>query len=194
MHLPVSSHPPAPSHQQPSPASNSNSPSTPEGCGTQDLPTDQSSSYRDPSPSPFSTDGTLQDCFGQPIPQPASFPTLPPARTSLTVTSTVVSSPPLSSGTNKKVKKKSKKHKDKDREKDKVKQTERANTSSPSPVELREESRKAKKRPAAEMNRDEIQTNPDQEGVFHSLVYLHNYIFKNTVFRFNATNLLKQYP
>uniref|UniRef100_A0A8C6LDT8 Elongation factor for RNA polymerase II 2 n=1 Tax=Nothobranchius furzeri TaxID=105023 RepID=A0A8C6LDT8_NOTFU len=58
-HLPISSHPPAPSHQQPSPASNSNSPSTPEGCGTQDLPMDQSSSCRDPSPSPVSADGTL---------------------------------------------------------------------------------------------------------------------------------------
>uniref|UniRef100_A0A3B4XWV5 Elongation factor for RNA polymerase II 2 n=1 Tax=Seriola lalandi dorsalis TaxID=1841481 RepID=A0A3B4XWV5_SERLL len=58
-HLPISSHPPAPSHQQPSPASNSNSPSTPEGCGTQDLPIDQSSSCRDPSPSPFSSDRTL---------------------------------------------------------------------------------------------------------------------------------------
>uniref|UniRef100_A0A3Q1GXN9 Elongation factor for RNA polymerase II 2 n=1 Tax=Acanthochromis polyacanthus TaxID=80966 RepID=A0A3Q1GXN9_9TELE len=41
------------------PASNSNSPSTPEGCGTQDLPMDQSSSCRDPSPSPFSSDRTL---------------------------------------------------------------------------------------------------------------------------------------
>uniref|UniRef100_A0A8D3DJ12 Elongation factor for RNA polymerase II 2 n=2 Tax=Scophthalmus maximus TaxID=52904 RepID=A0A8D3DJ12_SCOMX len=58
-HLPVSSHPPAPSHQQPSPASNSNSPSTPEGCGTQDLPMDQSSSCREPSPGPFSSDRTL---------------------------------------------------------------------------------------------------------------------------------------
>uniref|UniRef100_A0A3Q0R4M4 Elongation factor for RNA polymerase II 2 n=1 Tax=Amphilophus citrinellus TaxID=61819 RepID=A0A3Q0R4M4_AMPCI len=53
-HLPISSYPPAPSHQQPSPASNSNSPSTPEGCGTQDLPMDQSSSCRDPSPRSFS--------------------------------------------------------------------------------------------------------------------------------------------
>uniref|UniRef100_G3P2F5 Elongation factor for RNA polymerase II 2 n=1 Tax=Gasterosteus aculeatus aculeatus TaxID=481459 RepID=G3P2F5_GASAC len=41
------------------PASNSNSPSTPEGCGTQDLPIGQSSSCRDPSPSPFSSDRTL---------------------------------------------------------------------------------------------------------------------------------------
>uniref|UniRef100_A0A672HBF6 OCEL domain-containing protein n=1 Tax=Salarias fasciatus TaxID=181472 RepID=A0A672HBF6_SALFA len=58
--LPISSHPPAPSHQQPSPASHSNSPSTPEGCGTQDLPMDQSSSCTDPSPSPFSSSKTLQ--------------------------------------------------------------------------------------------------------------------------------------
>ncbi|KAG7229775.1 hypothetical protein INR49_012571 [Caranx melampygus] len=113
-HLPISSHPPAPSHQQPSPASNSNSPSTPEGCGTQDLPMDQSSSCRDPSPSPFSSsDGTLQDCFRHPvpIPRPASSPSPPPLpppppppppRTSLTVTSTVITSPPLSSSTNKK--------------------------------------------------------------------------------------------
>uniref|UniRef100_A0A8C4Z970 Elongation factor for RNA polymerase II 2 n=1 Tax=Gadus morhua TaxID=8049 RepID=A0A8C4Z970_GADMO len=41
-----------PTHLPPSPASHSNSPSTPEGCGTQDLPLDQSSSCRDPSPSP----------------------------------------------------------------------------------------------------------------------------------------------
>uniref|UniRef100_I3KX35 Elongation factor for RNA polymerase II 2 n=1 Tax=Oreochromis niloticus TaxID=8128 RepID=I3KX35_ORENI len=58
-HLPISSHPPAPSHQQPSPASNTNSPSTPEGCGTQDLPVDQSSSCRDPSPKSFSSDRSL---------------------------------------------------------------------------------------------------------------------------------------
>uniref|UniRef100_A0A672HBE5 OCEL domain-containing protein n=1 Tax=Salarias fasciatus TaxID=181472 RepID=A0A672HBE5_SALFA len=58
--LPISSHPPAPSHQQPSPASHSNSPSTPEGCGTQDLPMDQSSSCTDPSPSPFSSSKTLK--------------------------------------------------------------------------------------------------------------------------------------
>uniref|UniRef100_A0AAX7UFG9 OCEL domain-containing protein n=1 Tax=Astatotilapia calliptera TaxID=8154 RepID=A0AAX7UFG9_ASTCA len=58
-HLPISSHPPAPSHQQPSPASNTNSPSTPEGCGTQDLPVDQSSSCRDPSPKSFSSNRSL---------------------------------------------------------------------------------------------------------------------------------------
>uniref|UniRef100_A0A8P4KKQ6 Elongation factor for RNA polymerase II 2 n=1 Tax=Dicentrarchus labrax TaxID=13489 RepID=A0A8P4KKQ6_DICLA len=100
-HLPISSHPPAPSHQQPSPASNSNSPSTPEGCGTQDLPMDQSSSCRDPSPSPFSSDRALQDRY----------------------------SPPLSSSTKKK--KKSKKHKEKDREREKGKQTERSSRSPP---------------------------------------------------------------
>uniref|UniRef100_A0A669DYE9 Elongation factor for RNA polymerase II 2 n=1 Tax=Oreochromis niloticus TaxID=8128 RepID=A0A669DYE9_ORENI len=99
-HLPISSHPPAPSHQQPSPASNTNSPSTPEGCGTQDLPVDQSSSCRDPSPKSFSSDRSLQD-----------------------LTSTVISSPPLSNITSKKVKKKSKKHKDKDREREKGKQS-----------------------------------------------------------------------
>uniref|UniRef100_A0A8C9XL88 Elongation factor for RNA polymerase II 2 n=1 Tax=Sander lucioperca TaxID=283035 RepID=A0A8C9XL88_SANLU len=126
-HLPISSHPPAPSHQQPSPASNSNSPSTPEGCGTQDLPMDQSSSCRDPSPSPFSSDRTLQD-----------------------LTSTVITSPPLSSSTNKKFKKKSKKHKDKDREREKGKRTEKGSRSPPSVAEQAEETRRAKKKRSAE--------------------------------------------
>uniref|UniRef100_A0AAQ6AE91 OCEL domain-containing protein n=1 Tax=Amphiprion ocellaris TaxID=80972 RepID=A0AAQ6AE91_AMPOC len=107
-HLPISSHPPAPSHQQPSPASNSNSPSTPEGCGTQDLPMDQSSSCRDPSP----------------------------------ITSTVITSPPLSSSTHKKFKKKSKKHKDKDREREKGKRTERESSIPQSVAKPPEESRR----------------------------------------------------
>ncbi|XP_069022570.1 RNA polymerase II elongation factor ELL2 [Embiotoca jacksoni] len=150
-HLPISSHPPAPSHQQPSPASNTNSPSTPEGCGTQDLPMDQSSSCRDPSPSPFSTDRTPQDRYRHPapVPRPAPSPSPPPC-TSLTVISTVVTSPPLSSSTNKKVKKKSKKHKDKDREREKGKRTERGSISPPSVAEQAEGSQRVKKRLSAE--------------------------------------------
>ncbi|CAG5983369.1 unnamed protein product [Menidia menidia] len=144
-HLPISSHPPAPSHQQPSPASNSNSPSTPEGCGTQDLPIDQSSSCRDPSPSPFSSDRTQPDRYQHPVPRPVASPSPPPC-TTLTVTSTVISSPPLSSSTNKKFKKKSKKHKDKDRERGKEKQTERASISPPLVAEQAEKSHRAKKK------------------------------------------------
>uniref|UniRef100_A0A3Q1JHE6 OCEL domain-containing protein n=1 Tax=Anabas testudineus TaxID=64144 RepID=A0A3Q1JHE6_ANATE len=108
--------------------SNSNSPSTPEGCGTQDLPIDQSSSCRDPSPTDFSSDRTLQDHYRHPItvPRPTSSHS-PSPRTSLTVTSTVITSPNLTSSTNK-FKKKSKKHKDKDREREKGKWTERASS------------------------------------------------------------------
>ncbi|XP_060898228.1 RNA polymerase II elongation factor ELL2 [Labrus mixtus] len=167
-HLPVSSHPPAPSHQQPSPASHSNSPSTPEGCGTQDLPIDQSSSCRDPSPSPFPPDRTLPDRFRHPVPVPRPAispspppppPPPPPLCTSLTVTSTVISSPPSSSSTNKKFKKKSKKHKEKDREREKGKRTERDTRSPPS-----EETRKAKKRRSAEEeSREVIEKNPPKD-------------------------------
>ncbi|XP_011612499.2 RNA polymerase II elongation factor ELL2 [Takifugu rubripes] len=148
-HLPVSSHPPVPSHQQPTLASNSNSPSTPEGCGTQDLPLDQSSSCRDPSPSPFASGGTLQESYRHlsSAPGPTSSPSPPPC-TSLTVTSTVITSPPLSS--NKKFKKKSKKHKEKDREKDKGKRAERCGTSPPNVAEQPEETRRTKKRRSAE--------------------------------------------
>ncbi|XP_041638540.1 RNA polymerase II elongation factor ELL2 isoform X2 [Cheilinus undulatus] len=161
-HLPISSHPPAPSHQQPSPASHSNSPSTPEGCGTQDLPMDQSSSCRDPSPSPFSSDRTLQDRYRHPVPVPAPTPTPSPpplpSCTSLTVTSTVISSPPSSSSTNKKFKKKSKKHKEKDREREKGKRIER-DRSPPS-----EETRKSKKRRNAEdESREDIDKNPHKD-------------------------------
>ncbi|KAJ3601894.1 hypothetical protein NHX12_029655 [Muraenolepis orangiensis] len=129
-HLPVSSHnQPASSrhhHQQPSPASNSNSPSTPEGCGTQDLPLDQSSSCRDPSPSPTrsppSSDRTPLDRY-----QPVS--ASPAPRTSLTVSSSVISSSttsPFTLGSTSKKAKKSKKHKEKDREKHKTKDREKA--------------------------------------------------------------------
>ncbi|XP_036956844.1 RNA polymerase II elongation factor ELL2 [Acanthopagrus latus] len=176
-HLPISSHPPAPSHQQPSPASNSNSPSTPEGCGTQDLPMDQSSSCRDPSPSPFASDRNPQDRYRHPvpvpIPRPAASPSPPPPPpllppppppppvTSLTVTSTVITSPPLPSSTNKKYKKKSKKHKDKDREREKGKRTESGSRSPPNMAEQAEETRRVKKRRGAEeASREVIDKNP----------------------------------
>ncbi|XP_042357933.1 RNA polymerase II elongation factor ELL2 [Plectropomus leopardus] len=166
-HLPISSHPPAPSHQQPSPASNSNSPSTPEGCGTQDLPMDQSSSCRDPSPSPFSSDRSLQDSYRHPVPvpRPASSPIPPPPPcTSLTVTSTVITSPPSPSSTNKKLKKKSKKHKDKDREREKGKRTEKGSRSPPSVAVQAEETRRAKKkRSAEEENSSVIVKNPHKD-------------------------------
>ncbi|XP_071351614.1 RNA polymerase II elongation factor ELL2 [Trachinotus anak] len=190
-HLPISSHPPAPSHQQPSPASNSNSPSTPEGCGTQDLPMDQSSSCRDPSPSPFSSERTLQDHFRHPapIPTPASSPS-PPPRTSLTVTSTVITSPPLSSSSNKKVKKKSKKHKDKDREKEKGKRSEKGSSSPPIVVERAEECRKAKKRRSAEEEKREVinknphkdqdKEKPVQSTEFSSTIEMPDYAVKYT--------------
>ena len=185
-HLPISSHPPAPSHQQPSPASNSNSPSTPEGCGTQDLPMDQSSSCRDPSPSPFASDRNPQDRYRHPvpvpIPRPAASPSPPPPPpllppppppppvTSLTVTSTVITSPPLPSSTNKKYKKKSKKHKDKDREREKGKRTESGSRSPPNMAEQAEETRRVKKRRGAEeASREVIDKNPHKaKGLFLS--------------------------
>lgn len=162
-HLPVSSHPPAPSHQQPTLASNSNSPSTPEGCGTQDLPVDQSSSCRDPSPSLFPAGGALQERYRHPaaVPGPASSPSPPPC-TSLTVTSTAITSPPLSS--NKKFKKKSKKHKEKDREKDKGKRAVRCSTSPPNVAEPPEETRSKKRRSAEEESRVIVNKSPHSDG------------------------------
>ncbi|XP_071774907.1 RNA polymerase II elongation factor ELL2 [Centroberyx gerrardi] len=180
-HLPISSHPPAPSHQQPSPASNSNSPSTPEGRGTQDLPLDQSSSCRDPSPSPtrspLSSDRTPQDRYRPPVPvpRPATSPS-PLPRTSLTVTSTVVISPPSSSSTSKKSKKKSKKHKEKDREREKEKRKEKGSCSPTSVADQAEESHRPRKRHSAEEElREVITKNPpkdqdssDKEKAVHS--------------------------
>ncbi|XP_034023009.1 RNA polymerase II elongation factor ELL2 isoform X2 [Thalassophryne amazonica] len=117
-HPPVSSHAPAPSHQQPSPASSSNSPSTPEGCGTQDLPMDQGSSCMDPSPSPFRSNGSLQSHVRHSVPRPVTCNS-PPPNASVIVTSTVKrTSSSVTSSTNKKFKKKTKKHKEKDREKE----------------------------------------------------------------------------
>ncbi|KAJ0023584.1 hypothetical protein NQD34_003483 [Periophthalmus magnuspinnatus] len=86
----LSSHPRAINHQL-SPASSSHSPSTPEGCGTQDLPLDQSSTCRDPPRDP------------NPSPQ-----------SSYRAGSARAPSPPEEP---RKAKKKSKKHKEKEREK-----------------------------------------------------------------------------
>lgn len=184
-HLPVSSHPPAPSHQQLSPTSNS--PSTPEGCGTQDLPMDQSSSCRDPSPSPFSR--SLPDRCQHPVPRAAASPSPPPCA-SLTVTSSVISSPPLPNNTSKKFKKKSKKHKDKDRGRDKGKQTERA-SSCPSVVPAQaEESHTVKKRrsskeaieQAVEKNpyKDQVKEKPVQSSESSSKTEMPDYVAKYT--------------
>ncbi|XP_041744571.1 RNA polymerase II elongation factor ELL2 isoform X2 [Coregonus clupeaformis] len=122
--LPVSHRPP-PSHQ-PGPGSNSNSPSTPEGRGTQDLPLDQSSTCLDPSSSsPIATSsppGRTANRYGPRMPPPASsspqsHPALTTISTSSSSSSTIV--PPPSPSSSKKSKKKSKKHKEKDREKEK---------------------------------------------------------------------------
>ncbi|CAL8354613.1 unnamed protein product [Gadus morhua 'NCC'] len=140
-HLPASSH--HHHHQQPSPASHSNSPSTPEGCGTQDLPLDQSSSCRDPSPSPTRSpppsDRTPLDRYLPPgpgpaaSPPPAPAPAPPPPRTSLTVSSTVISSSPVPFSSTSKKPKKAKKHKEKDREREKGKRKEKS-SSGPTPT------------------------------------------------------------
>lgn len=160
-HLPVSSHPPVPSHQQPTLASNSNSPSTPEGCGTQDLPVDQSSSCRDPSPGLFPPGGALQEPYRHlaSVPAPASSPSPPPC-TSLTVPS--IASPPLSS--NKKFKKKSKKHKEKDREKDKGKRAVRCSSSPANVAEQPEETRTKKRRSPEEESRVIVSKSPLSDG------------------------------
>ncbi|XP_013872507.1 RNA polymerase II elongation factor ELL2 [Austrofundulus limnaeus] len=184
-HLPISSHPPP--HQQPSPASNSNSPSTPEGCGTQDLPTDQSSSCRDPSPGPLPSDRTLQDQCRHPVPRASASPSPPPC-TSLTVTSTVITSPPLSSSTNKKLKKKSKKHKD--REKNKGKQTDGARFAPPIVAEQAEDNRRVKKKRSAEQDcgeapdktshKDQVKEKPVQSTESSSKLESPDYVVKYT--------------
>ncbi|XP_077429891.1 RNA polymerase II elongation factor ELL2 [Vanacampus margaritifer] len=178
------SHLPVPSHQQPSPASTSNSPSTPDGCGTQDLPLDQSSSCRDPSPSPLSSEKALLQHYQAPI--PATSPSPPPCA-SLTVTSTVISSPTLSTSDNMKFKKKSKKHKDKDRQRDKGKRTERGSNSSPSIVEQAKESPKSKKerREVTDKNPHTYQDYPEKEknrgqSVFSSTIEAPDYEIKYT--------------
>lgn len=115
---------------------------------------DQSSSCRDPSPSPLSSDRPLQDRPLHPVPppKPAKSPSLPPCN-SLTVNSTS----PSTSSSSKKAKKKSKKHKEKDRTKEK-----RVESSSglPSADEHKDESQKSKKRRAnKETNRGIISEN-----------------------------------
>ncbi|KAK6319590.1 hypothetical protein J4Q44_G00108010 [Coregonus suidteri] len=120
--LPVSHRPP-PSHQ-PGPGSNSNSPSTPEGRGTQDLPLDQSSTCLDPSSSsPIATSsppGRTANRYGPRMPPPASSsPQSHPALTTISTSSSSTIVPPPSPSSSKKSKKKSKKHKEKDREKEK---------------------------------------------------------------------------
>lgn len=189
--LPISSHPPALSHQQPSPASHSNSPSTPEGCGTQDLPLDQSSSCRDPSPSPFSSNKSLQDRYQQPERRPDASPS-PPPRTSLTVTSTVITSQPTSGTTSKKSRKKSKKHKEKDRERVKEKRNDKPIDSPPSVAEQPEENRQVKKKRSAEEAKQDLSVlshkdqdaavdeKPVQSSEFSSKIDTPDYVEKYT--------------
>ncbi|XP_035634609.1 RNA polymerase II elongation factor ELL2-like isoform X1 [Oncorhynchus keta] len=120
--LQVSQRPP-PSHQS-GPGSNSNSPSTPEGRGTQDLPLDQSSTCLEP-PSPIATSSPpsrTTDRYAPCMPPPAS--SSPQSHPALTISSSSSSStiiPPPSPSSSKKSKKKSKKHKEKDREKERHK-------------------------------------------------------------------------
>ncbi|KAJ7999696.1 hypothetical protein DPEC_G00197080 [Dallia pectoralis] len=105
------SHRPGPSHP-PGHASNSNSPSTPEGRGTQDLPLDQSSTCLDLSRSPMAShsppDGTADRAAV--------------VTSSSSSSSTVV--PPPSPGGSKKSGKKSKKHKEKNKDKKKERRKE----------------------------------------------------------------------
>ncbi|XP_077459364.1 RNA polymerase II elongation factor ELL2 [Stigmatopora argus] len=185
-HLPIPSHPPTPSHHQPSPVSSSNSPSTPEGCGTQDLPMDQSSACRDPSPNSLSSDRILQRHYQAPpvlAAGPAASPSPPPCA-SLTVTSTVISSPPLSATDNKKFKKKAKKHKDKDHQRDKGKRKEGGGNRSPTLAEAVKECPKPKRQQNVEVesevsikNRDhqEKEKNPSQSTVFSSTIEAPDY-------------------
>lgn len=148
---------------------------------------DQSSSCRDPSPSPFSR--SLPDRCQHPVPRAAASPSPPPCA-SLTVTSSVISSPPLPNNTSKKFKKKSKKHKDKDRGRDKGKQTERA-SSCPSVVPAQaEESHTVKKRrsskeaieQAVEKNpyKDQVKEKPVQSSESSSKTEMPDYVAKYT--------------
>lgn len=155
---------------------------------------DQSSSCRDPSPSPFSSDRSLQDRYQHPVPvpRPAASPIPPPPPcTSLTVTSTVITSPSLSSTTNKKSKKKSKKHKDKDREREKGKQTEKGSKSPPSVAVQAEETRRAKKKRSVEEDNSEViiknphkdqdssdKEKPVQSTEFSSTIEMPDYVVK----------------
>ncbi|XP_071192544.1 RNA polymerase II elongation factor ELL2 isoform X2 [Salvelinus alpinus] len=98
--------------------SNSNSPSTPEGRGTQDLPLDQSSTCLDHSFSPIARPpGRTANRYGSGMPPPASS-----SRPALTISSSsscssTIIPPPLPSSS-----KKSNKHKEKDREKERCRE------------------------------------------------------------------------
>ncbi|KAL6469851.1 hypothetical protein MHYP_G00209700 [Metynnis hypsauchen] len=112
---PVTAACPGPSSQppisHPPSGSNSNSPSTPEGRGTQDLPLDQSSTCGEETERYASR--TL-------IPSPTSQPTLTSSSSSVSRSSVLpTSAMPSAVSSSKKPKKKSKKHKDKEREREK---------------------------------------------------------------------------
>uniref|UniRef100_A0A4W5JUZ1 Elongation factor for RNA polymerase II 2 n=1 Tax=Hucho hucho TaxID=62062 RepID=A0A4W5JUZ1_9TELE len=123
--------------------SNSNSPSTPEGRGTQDLPLDQSSTCLDPSSSPIaSPPGRSADRYGSGMLPPAS--SSPHIRPTLTISSSSSSSsstiiPPPSPSSSKKSTKKSKKHKEKDREKERCREGRSITCNGVSPPEVQVE-------------------------------------------------------
>eukprot|EP00063_Salmo_salar_P048198 XP_014023033.1 PREDICTED: RNA polymerase II elongation factor ELL2-like isoform X4 [Salmo salar] len=105
--------------------SNSNSPSTPEGRGTQDLPLDQSSTCLDPSSSPIATPsppGRTADRYGSGMPPPASS-----SHPALTISSSSSSSSTIIPPPSPSRSKKSKKHKEKGREKERCREG-RSNT------------------------------------------------------------------
>lgn len=134
---------------------------------------DQSSSCRDPSPRSFLSDSrSLQDCYRHPGPGPVTSHSPLPC-TSLTVTSTVISGPPLSSITDKKVKKKSKKHKDKARERKKGKPKERDASNPRGVAEQAVESHKARKKPSTEEETGGVisKNSHKDQGVFLTLLY-----------------------
>nr|XP_046195922.1 RNA polymerase II elongation factor ELL2 isoform X1 [Oncorhynchus gorbuscha] len=97
--------------------SNSSSPSTPEGRGTQDLPLDQSSTCLDPSSPKASPPGRTADRYGSGmLPQASSSRPALTISSSSSSSSTIIPPPSLSSS------KKSKKHKGKDREKERCRE------------------------------------------------------------------------
>ncbi|XP_030623105.1 RNA polymerase II elongation factor ELL2 [Chanos chanos] len=142
---PVTAACPGPSSQppvsQPPSSSNSNSPSTPEGRGTQDLPLDQSSTYGYPS-GRYTPHALTPSPSGQPAHTPST------ALTSTLHTSSVTS-PATSSSSSKKPKKKSKKHKDKERDRGKERERER---------ERRREERSEEERPRKRHRPEAVQT------------------------------------
>ncbi|XP_021466217.2 RNA polymerase II elongation factor ELL2 isoform X3 [Oncorhynchus mykiss] len=125
--------------------SNSSSPSTPEGRGTQDLPLDQSSTCLDPSSPIASPPGRTADRYGSGMLPPASS-----SRPALTISSSSSSSstiipPPLPSSS-----KKSKKHKGKDREKERCREGHSITCDGVSPPEVQvEDGQRPRKRDRA---------------------------------------------